>query len=151
GNIDDDPELEIIAAGLDQHVYAWNDDGTPVPGWPVYAKDPSQGAQYGSEIFTTPTLADPDGDGIHEATLSTNEEYGTPSFDPQQEFQQVLDVFSHPTQLPDFPTQLASAALDQAFANAGGTTRVYAIQHDGTFVPGWPIAVPQLSQGLLPL
>jgi hypothetical protein len=151
GNLDADPDLEIIAAGLDQRVYAWNDDGTPVPGWPVYAKDPAQGAQYGSEIFTTPTLADLDGDGTNEVIVSTNEEYGTPSFDPQQEFGELLDVFSDPTQLPNFPTQLASAALDQAFANAGGTTRVYAIRSDGTFLPGWPIAVPQLSQGLLPL
>jgi hypothetical protein len=81
----------------------------------------------------------------------------------------LLDVFSDPTQLPNFPTQLASVALDQAFANAGGTTRVYAIRNTGTafdgnagddggavvdadaFLPGWPIAVPQLSQGLLPL
>src|SRR6185295_2283676 len=76
---------------------------------------------------------------------------------PQEELTKLLDVFSDPTQLPNFPTQLASAALDQAFANAGGTTRVYAIHNTGNasptgpFLSGWPIAVPQLSQGLLPL
>lgn len=34
--VDGDPELEIIAVGLaDGPVYAWNHDGTLVPGWPV--------------------------------------------------------------------------------------------------------------------
>ncbi len=169
GNLDGDPALEIVAAGLDQRVYAWNHDGTPLAGWPVYAKDPTQPANVGAEIFTTPTLADLDGDGTLDVIVSTNEEYGTPSFDPQDEFTELLDVFSDPTQLPDFPTQLASAALDQVLANAGGTTRVYAIRNTGTafdgnsgddggavvdadaFLPGWPIAVPQLAQELLPL
>jgi hypothetical protein len=170
GNLDGDPDLEIVAAGLDQRVYAWNDDGTPVPGWPVYAKDPASPPGVGAEIFATPTLADLDGDGTLDVVVSTNEEYGTPTFDPQQEFAGLLDVFSDPTtKLPNFPTQLASVALDQAFANAGGTTRVYAIHNDGThhdgnasddggavidadaFLTGWPIAVPQLLQELLPL
>ncbi|MGH7338582.1 MAG: FG-GAP repeat domain-containing protein, partial [Myxococcota bacterium] len=123
GNLDADPALEIVAAALDQRVYAWNADGTPVPGWPVYAKDPNEPANVGAEIFATPTLADLDGDGALDVVVSTNEEYGTPSFDPQDEFEGLLDIFSDPTQLPNFPTQLASAALDEVFANAGGTTR----------------------------
>lgn len=36
GNIDADPELEILVTGLAVGpIYAWNHDGTPVPGWPV--------------------------------------------------------------------------------------------------------------------
>ena len=169
GNLDGDPALEIVAAALDQRVYAWNHDGTPLAGWPVYAKDPTQAANVGAEIFVTPTLADLDGDGTLEVVVSTNEEYGTPSFDPQDEFTELFDVFENPaTQLPNFPTELASLALDQAFANVGGSTRIYAIRSSGTafdgnpgddggavvdadaFLPGWPIAVPQLLQELLP-
>ncbi|MCI0344326.1 MAG: VCBS repeat-containing protein, partial [Chloroflexi bacterium] len=169
GNLDADPALEIVAAALDQRVYAWNHDGTPLAGWPVYAKDPTQPANVGAEIFATPTLVDLDGDGTLEVVVSTNEEYGAPSFDPQQEFEELLGIFEDPTQLPNFPTELASLALDQVLANAGGTTRVYAIRSSGTafdgnpgddgggvvdadaFLPGWPIAVPQLIQELLPL
>ena len=36
GNIDLDPELEILVTGLaNGPLYAWNHDGTAVPGWPV--------------------------------------------------------------------------------------------------------------------
>jgi len=29
----DGGRLEIVAASMDRHVYAWNDDGSPVPGY----------------------------------------------------------------------------------------------------------------------
>ena len=168
GDLDGDGALEIVAAGLDQRVYAWNDDGTPVPGWPVFAKDPNEDPGVGAEIFATPTLADLDGDGAPEVIVSTNEEYAAGGFDPEQEFAEVFDLLSDPTQLVGLPGQLSSIALDQVFQNAGGTTRIYAIRADGTahdgdagddggavvdadaFLPGWPIAVPQLLQELLP-
>jgi hypothetical protein len=42
GNIDADPELEIVVTGTAAGpLYAWNHDGTPVAGWPV---SPASGA-----------------------------------------------------------------------------------------------------------
>ena len=35
----DGGRLEIVAASMDRHVYAWNDDGSPVPGFPVLVVD----------------------------------------------------------------------------------------------------------------
>jgi hypothetical protein len=35
GNIDSDPELEIVAGGFDQKIHAFNVDKTEVTGWPV--------------------------------------------------------------------------------------------------------------------
>ena len=39
---DDGGQLEIVAAAMDRHVYAWNDDGSPVPGFPVLVVDPTK-------------------------------------------------------------------------------------------------------------
>ena len=38
----DGGRLEIVAAAMDRHVYAWNHDGSDVPGWPVLVVDPSK-------------------------------------------------------------------------------------------------------------
>lgn len=44
GNIDEDPTLEIVVTGLATGpLYAWNSDGSLVPGWPVYG---ASGAGY---------------------------------------------------------------------------------------------------------
>ena len=39
GNLDQDAGLEIVVPSLDQHLYAWNGDGTPVDGYPVYLRE----------------------------------------------------------------------------------------------------------------
>lgn len=46
GEIDGDPQLEIVVTGLASGpMYAWNHDGTPVPGWPL---ERAYGAGYPS-------------------------------------------------------------------------------------------------------
>jgi hypothetical protein len=69
GNIDGDPALEILATGLAQGpLYAWNADGTPVPGWPVVdipgAAYPALGelaaGEAGLEVFSAHYGPDPD-------------------------------------------------------------------------------------------
>ena len=58
GNIDDDPQLEILTTALARGpLHAWNHDGTPVPGWPVAPT--SWGAAYaalGQLSLGTPSL-----------------------------------------------------------------------------------------------
>ena len=34
--------LDIIVAGEDRHLYAWQPDGKPVPGFPVFVEDPDK-------------------------------------------------------------------------------------------------------------
>src|SRR4051795_488854 len=41
-DLDGDGKMEIIAAGMDRHVYAWHRDGSPVAGFPVLVVDPSK-------------------------------------------------------------------------------------------------------------
>jgi len=41
-DLDGDGALEIVAAAMDQRVYAWREDGRPHPGWPAVARDPRE-------------------------------------------------------------------------------------------------------------
>ncbi|KON30918.1 hypothetical protein AC480_00090 [miscellaneous Crenarchaeota group archaeon SMTZ1-55] len=76
GDLDGDGVLEIIVGATDQHVYAWKGDGTPVPGWPVLARDLGQPAPKGARIVSSPALGDLDRDGLLEVVVGTNEIYG---------------------------------------------------------------------------
>ena len=96
---DDNGRLEIVAAAMDRHVYAWNHDGSEVQGFPVLLVDeskvaaidnrthritfkPDAGSQQQGAIVATPAVADLDGDAdengedeLPEIVVGTNEEY----------------------------------------------------------------------------
>jgi hypothetical protein len=92
GDLDGDGRLDIVAAALDRHVYAWHDDGTPVAGFPVLVVDPNTvqsvdptthyvtfkpgtGVQEGGELVATPTLANIAGDARPEIIVGAQESY----------------------------------------------------------------------------
>jgi hypothetical protein len=75
GDLDGDGVLDIVVGAMDQHVYAWRGDATPVPGWPVLARDLGQSAPNGARIVSSPALGDLDGDGALEIVVGTNEVY----------------------------------------------------------------------------
>lgn len=161
GDLDGDGDLEIVAAALDRHVYAWHHDGEPVTGFPVLVVDPAKvsavdpvthrvtfapgsGVDDGGELLATPTLADLDGDGRPEIVIGGQEQY---------------------EETPNIGDGAGAVALFAATGSAGNS-RAYAISPDGAsstvspavsshpnaqaFLPGWPVRVAQASLNLLP-
>ncbi|MEJ7892662.1 MAG: S8 family serine peptidase [Solirubrobacteraceae bacterium] len=151
-------KLEIIAASMDRHVYAWRTNGTAVDGWPVLTIDrtkvlsidpvthqitfkPDVGATFEQgAIVDTPAIGDLTGDGKPEIVVGTNESYAEP-----------LNAGGL--------DQAAYAPLGAALKPANG--RLFAIKAEGEpggptlnndlYLAGWPFKVGILQAGVLPL
>ena len=152
-DVDGDGFLDIVVAAMDQRLYAWSRRGVLLPGFPVLLQDPSPGqgqTPAGAESINTPVVADLDGDGHPEIVIETNEVYkasgNSSQFFPNEQ--------ANPTSVPGVNTGTVLAA---AFAAAGGSGRIYAVQHDGMlhaggpFVAGWPVRLDGLAINILPL
>ncbi len=162
GNLDDDPQLEIVAAALDRHVYAFNHDGTAVAGFPVLLADPEKvtsvdpvthrvtwradsGIGQSGGMVVTPALHDFDGDGKDEIVVGA-----------QESFVEDLDAAG--------PASLAALL---SLIGDTGNARAYLISplgtgaanpdtnpghpHEQAYLPGWPVKVGQLLLNVLPM
>jgi hypothetical protein len=122
---------DIVEPSLDGHLYAWQPNGQPVPGYPVALIDPAQaaaGTAMIAESINDPAVGDLTGAGHDDVVVASNEMYGAPS-----------------------------AGSDVSFAGvtssaAGSSSRLYAIDGPtGKIMPGWPVAMPGIIQNELPL
>jgi subtilase family protein/VCBS repeat protein len=121
-DLNEDGKLDIVAAGLDEHVYAWDGTGNPLSGFPKLLRDPSTDA--GAEIITTPAIGDITGDGKPDIVSPTQEFAGNPSAPPTPA-EGGVGGFGN------FLTNVLAGVL-------GGSGRVYALDRNGNTLPGWP-------------
>ena len=145
GDLDNDGDLEIVVGGFDKRVYAWHHNGNLVGGWPVVLND---------TVWSSPALADIDKDGYLEIVIGSDAFVIEP-YTPGGS----LQVFNHDgTVVAGFPkyidqTIFSSPAVGDLNKDGwldivvgtgnyytGKGYKVYAWDHTGNSLPGWPVS-----------
>jgi hypothetical protein len=156
-DIEGDARLEVVAAAMDRHVYAWRADGTGAPGFPALVVDRSKvesidpathqvnfnsaagDSLMQGAIVDTPAVGDLTGDGRPEIVVGTNEEYAV----------------NAPGEGGLNADNVEMRAIEQAAGATGlldpAHSRLYALDARGTLLAGWPAKIGKLTAELLPV
>ena len=136
GNIDADPELEIVATGIAQGpLYAWNSDGTLVDGWPIWSmtthyptmgnlSSTDPGLEVVSRLFTG-----------FAATYSGSGEI-LPGWPINLEYPSTYGVLA----------DVDGDGLDEIFFES--TFGVLAFRADGSSLLGWPASIGTVTPAI---
>lgn len=144
GDLTGDGHLEIAVTGLDRRLHVWHHDGQYVEGWPIGPPNIFRGG------WSSPAMADLDQDGTLEVIFATDNNRGDPP-------PYLLYAFKGDgSVLPGFPVEgsqnfQSSPAIGDIDGDgwldivvgtgayeASGGNRVYAWDHKGNLLPGWP-------------
>jgi hypothetical protein len=165
---DDNGRLEVIAAGMDRHVYAFQDDGASVPGYPVLVVDTSKVSSVDATthrvkftsdvdfnqgaIVDTPAVGDITGDARPEIVIGTNEEYHHNSGN---------EGGPNASGANGAAVRLLGETAGRGDVLANANTRLFAIKPEGERdgkpntadwqVAGWPVKMTLLMKELLPV
>jgi len=132
-NMDGDAALEVVY-GIGYYLYAWNYDGSPVPGWPVNINYAFEGA---------PSYGDIDGDNVPEIVCGSK--YGTTQG-------KVCAYELNGVPVTGFPIEQGYCTRTTPIADVDGdgdmeviaTKRAYPLGYvyvyngNGSTYPGWP-------------
>ena len=144
GQLDEDPELEIVVGSSSPHkIYAWNHDGTPLAGWPL---------QLSNDTYSSPSVGDLDDDGVNEVVVLCEND-------------SLYALRNDATPVPGFPVFLRSNAAGLApspalcdFEDDGQmeivatgvqaytSSYVTVLDNQGNPLPGWPIHLDDSSE-----
>ncbi|MEA2439713.1 MAG: hypothetical protein QOH76_1137, partial [Thermoleophilaceae bacterium] len=163
-----DRKLDVIAAGMDRHVYAWKANGDAVPGYPLLVIDrtkvssidpqthaPSFKAGTGNlnqgAIVDTPAVGDLTGnDRKLEIVVGTNEEYlaaddGGLNAGTSSGTLAIIGAVGSAADLD--PANSRLYAIKSTGDPSGGTS----VQNSDMFISGWPKKIGLLKTELLPV
>ncbi|HXQ75795.1 MAG TPA: S8 family serine peptidase [Acidimicrobiales bacterium] len=166
GDLQGNGTLDVVAAAMDRHVYAWEPDGSAVPGWPVEVVDPSEvqsvdpsdgrvtflpgaGGDTGTKLADTPAIAQLVPGGPPDVVVTSNEQY---TGAPNASLGTLGVLFSAFGKLSDAANSRVYAIWPDGSLHrpAAGAPDPPGYPNAGAFLPGWPVAIADLDPDLLP-
>lgn len=176
GDLLGDSAPEVVVATLSGAVHAWAADGTPLPGFPVFMDfehcdpaDRDEDVRTDCGFAASPTLADIDGDGAREILQPGMDMHlyawkadgtplpGWPVFVQDPSFDAIASRVTRILSSPavgdldgDGDVEIVLGTSQTAGSDFGGYGMLYALDHDGALLPGWPLALFAGFAGALP-